>query len=193
MGAYGGQMRIYPIPPAVLEVKHRSWARAVFITQGASVLEDFRNPSSPGKRTITYPWPGDLVLYYQQKLIDGYGLVSAWLELSESTIVEVLDTVRNRTLNMALQIKDELGTSYADLRRIQPGDAAKIQSIVFNNIGGNTNVAFGGSVNARGQGQTVIAAGDRPVLDRVLSAAGLGREDLDGLTTAMQADGVRCS
>ena len=51
-----------------------------------------------------------------------------------------------RTLKMALEIKDELGTSYADLRQIKSKEAAtKIQNIIFQNTGGSTNVAFDGS------------------------------------------------
>jgi hypothetical protein len=186
-GAYGGELKNYPIPPAALEEKHRHWAREVYLPQGVSAYEGII--ASSDNTTMTFPWPGDMVLYYQQKLLDGYGLISAGLDVSKSAFIEALDTVRNRTLNMALQIKDELGTSYDDLRRIQSSDAAKIQSIVFNNIGGNSNVAFGGSVDA--SGQTIITVGDRKGLDAALSRAGLDKEDLDGLTGAIKADGPK--
>jgi hypothetical protein len=93
-------------------------------------------------------------------------------------------------LNMALQIKDELGTSYSDLRRIEPSNDAKIQSIVFQNTGGNTNVAFGqASVNASTNMEIVINIGDKQKLDQVLSAAGFEQADLERLTDAIQADG----
>jgi len=88
------------------------------------------------------------------------------------------------------RLKDELGTSYADLHRIESSDAAKIQSIIFQNTGGITNVGFGqSSVDASGQMQTNITAGDRKALDKILTKAGLEKPDLDALTEAMQVDG----
>jgi hypothetical protein len=103
-----------------------------------------------------------------------------------------MDTVRNRTLNMSLQIKDELGTSYEDLRKIDCKEkAANIQHIVFQNTGGNTNVAFQGSVDASGQQQLVINSGDRKALDEVLTRAGLDRTALEKLSEAMREDGEK--
>jgi len=191
MGPYGGELKNYPIPPAALEEKHRHWAREVYLPHGVSAYEEILKASD--ETAITFPWPGDMVLYYQQKFLDGYGLVSAWLVVSKNAFVEVLDTIRNRTLNMALQLKDELGTSYADLRKIESKETqANIQNIIFQNTGGNTNVAFGqANLDASGQSQTVIAVGDRQALDRVLSSAGLDKSDLDSLTEAIQVDGKK--
>lgn len=106
----------------------------------------------------------------------------------------MLDTIRNLTLKMALGIKDELGTSYADLHRIASNETAtRIENIIFQNTGGNTNVAFGqSSLDASGQQQqqqTVIAVGDRKALDAVLRKAGLEKADLESLTEATEDDG----
>ena len=191
MGAYGGEMKNYPIPPAALEEKHRHWAREVYLSQGVSAYANLLGASD--ETTITFPWPGDMVLYYQQKFLDGYGLISACLVVSKNVFVELLDTIRNRTLNIALQIKDELGTSYADLRRIESKEMqANIQNIIFQNTGGNTNVAFGqANVNASGQVQVVINEGDRKKLDEILTKAGLDTSDLEELTAAIHEDGGR--
>ena len=145
------------------------------------------NPSG----RLTFPWEANFVVYYQDKLMQG-GFIchSAWQEISFSTVAEMLDTIRNRTLNMALQIKDELGTSYTNLRNIEPGETAtKIQSIIFQNTGGNTTVAFGQANVDASQHQTVIAVGDRQALDKALTGAGLEKQDLDTLTDAIDSDG----
>lgn len=188
-GAYGHELRNYPIPPAVLKEKDRHWAREVHLVEGVSGYEEILKASE--KATITFPWPGDMVLHYQQKLIDGYGLVSAWLTVSKNAIVEVLDTVRNRTLNMALQIKDELGGSYADLDKLDSAEAEKVQNIIVQNIYGGTNyVSLGDmSVEAPTHIETVINVGDRPKLDELLNAAGLKPADVKKLTKAIEADG----
>src|SRR5258708_6045324 len=104
-GSYGGELKNYPIPPASLEEKHRHWAREVYLMQGVSAYEDILRASDGA--TIAFPLPGDILLSYQQQFLHAHGLISAWLVVSKNAFVEVLDTVRNRTLNIALQIKDE--------------------------------------------------------------------------------------
>jgi len=137
MGAYGRELKNYPIPPAALEENHRHWAREVYLPQGVSAYEEILKASD--ETTITFPWP------------------------------------------------------YADLRKIESKETqANIQNIIFQNTGGNTNVAFGqANLDASGQSQTVIAVGDRQALDRVLSSAGLDKSDLDSLTEAIQVDGKK--
>jgi hypothetical protein len=124
-----------------------------------------------------------MVGYYQTKIIPNFVCHAAWQELSASTLAEVLDTIRNRTLNMALQIKDELGTSYTDLRDVKPQSADRIQNIVINAVGGNVAV---GSIDA--SKSATIIAGDRKSLDTALLKAGLENQDLDQLTHAIYAD-----
>jgi hypothetical protein len=159
------------------------------LSQGLSAFQDVPNQAEDG---ISFPWPGNLVICYQDRFFQGtYRLISAWQEISKSQIAEMLDNVRNRTLNMALQIKDELGTSYTELRKIESKEKeASIQNIIFQNTGGNTNVAFGqGNVDASGQVHVVITPGDRNALDQVLVRAGLELAALEKLTEAIQKDG----
>lgn len=188
-GTYGGELKNYPIPPAVLEEKDRTWAREVHLMQGVSGYQELLKASDA--TTITFPWPGDMVLYYRQKLIDGQGLVSAWLTVSKNAIVEVLDTVRNRTPNVALQIKDELGGSYGDLDKLDSTEADKVQNIIVQNIyGGTSYLSLGDmSVEAPTHIETVINVGDRQKLDELLNAAGLEPADVKKLTKAIEADG----
>jgi AbiTii len=191
IGPFHAQYNRFAIPSVALEERHREFGERVYLLQSVSAYTDVLSGrgSSSSSSVLTFDWDPNMVAYYQRKLMaNGFVCISAWQEIPVNALAEVLDTIRNRTLNMALQIKDELGTSYADLRRIAPGEASKIQSIVFNNVGGSTNVAMGGStVNAT----TVIAVGDRRALDDALSALGMDKQDLDGLTEAMKRDGEK--
>jgi hypothetical protein len=193
LGRFNAQYNRHIIPSIVLEEKHRDFAEQVYLTQSVTAYADILRATekSPGG-CFTFNWDPNMVGYYQAKLLDGFICHAAWQEVPLSALAEMLDIIRNRTLNMALQIKDELGTSYTDLRRIEPQEAKKVDSIIIQTTGGYTNVAFGqGVVDAPGQGQTVIAVGDRRALDKVLTAAGLEKDDLDSLTQAMDADGER--
>src|SRR6266480_933120 len=109
-GQFGSGARNWPIPSAALNKEHRDFGEVVYLTQAVSAYQDVSNDEHDN---ITFPWPSNLALLYQSRFFQGrYVLVSAWQEISKSTIVELLDSIRNRTLNMALQLKDELGTSY---------------------------------------------------------------------------------
>jgi hypothetical protein len=169
-----------------LDKEHRSFAEEVYLTQAVSAYEDVARKS---EGEIQFPWPANMVIYYQKRFFQGrFALISAWQELPKNALIEMLDTIRNRTLKMALEIKDELGTSYADLRKIESSEA-KIQSIIFQNTGGNTNVAFGqASVDASTHTQNIMV-GDKQALKSVLSNAGLENADLQKLDEAIQADG----
>jgi hypothetical protein len=100
---------------------YKGYAEQVYLMQSVSAYADvIKDPKGSGR--LVFNWPPDLVLYYQNKLMQRFILHAAWQEIPVSAVVELLDSVRNRTLNMALQLKDELGTSFSDLTRIKPED-----------------------------------------------------------------------
>jgi len=188
-GPFGRAARNWPIPSVALKKEHRDLGEKVHLAQAVSAYQDVLTTADD---VLTFPWPNNFALLYQTHFFQGrYVLVSAWQEISKSAIVEMLDSIRNRTLNMALQLKDELGTSYTDLRKIESkGKEASIQNIIFQNTGGSTNVAFDhANVNATTQVQVVLNQGDRKALDEVLTSAGLDAPALRKLTEAIQGDG----
>ena len=188
-GPFGQEMRNYPIPPVALDKEHRAWAERLPLVQGASAYEDaLKNAQS---RSLVYYWPANMAIYYQKRFFEGkFALITAWQEVPKSAIVELLETIRNRTLNMALAIKDELGTSYQNLQKISSSEAAKVESIVVQHIQGNNYFAAGNmAIDASTNTEVVINVGDKQKLDEVLSAAGLESADVKRLTEAIQADG----
>ena len=194
VGPFHAEYRNYPIPSVSLEENHRDLGERVHLVQSVSAYADvLRDPKST-KSGLVFDWDPNMVVYYQNKLMrGGFILLIAWQTIPASAVAEMLDTIRNRTLNMALQIKDELGTTYKDFAKNTSKEAeTKIQRPIFQNTGGNTNVAFGQStLDASTQGQTIIEIGDRKALDNALRKAGLDDSDLDGLTEAMRVDGAK--
>jgi hypothetical protein len=178
---YGGrQLRGWQIPAAVLEEEHRKWALETSLIHPVSTYEEL----SMGDGDIQSPWNPDLVLYYQQRIpLQGYALISAWQEIPKGGIVALLDTIRTRVLNMALEIKSEIGESDADLKKITPLDAKRVDQTIVNNIyGGNVYVATGDStMNAttiQHQQQNIVA-GDWDHLAKVLRTAGVSEPELE--------------
>jgi hypothetical protein len=188
-GVGGAVVRNYPIPPAVLEQRHQVLAEKAPLLQAVSAYEDA--VATVGD-SVQLNWPGNIVLYYQRRLMDGYALVSAWQKIPKSSLVELLDTIRNRTLKMALEIKDELGSAATDLRSISPAEVRRVEQTVVNNIYGGTNYLASGQSQMTASTTavyTAISVGSRQELDAVLLKSGLTPTDLQELTQAVQADG----
>ena len=139
-----------------------------------------------GQRFV-YQWNANLVGYYQDKFIEGHVLTDAWQEVSFGTMAGLLDTIRTRVLNMALDIKSEVGESDTDLKRVLPNstEGEKVNRIVINNI-------FGGTVYQSDQ-QNIniqnISAGNWEELQKALLSFGIGQNDVDDLSKEMQSDG----
>ena len=125
--------------------------------------------------------------YYQDKLLDnGMVLVSAYQTLSLSTVAGLLDNVRNRTLNMALELQSEIGSQ--DLKNITPAEVAQVDRTIINNIHGGTNYFASGQAQVTTHTQNIIL-GDRKQLETVLKQYGLSDEDVLKLSQAETADG----
>jgi hypothetical protein len=190
-GPFGSGWNHLPIPPAVLEKEHQKFAVRVPLIQAVSAYEDIVSHSSSGG-SITVQWPANLVLYYQSKISQGMSLVAAYQEIPRSGLVEVLEAVRNRTLNMALELKAELG-EVQDISRVSAGHAAQIERVIVNNIfGGNVYVSAGQStmnaITVQQQQQNIVA-GDWAHLEEVLRNAGIDQPELDELSKADEQDG----
>ncbi len=189
-GSFAGPLRSWSnkhiIIPAVMDKDHRHYAENVDIVQSVSALNDLLNADTT-KGVLAAHWSPNMVAFYSDKLWQGWICHDAWQEIPKSTLVGVLDSVRNITLRMALEIKEELGTSYADLNRIKPEQAERAKTVVINNLNNlGGNVAFG---NMDASGQTIIIAGDRKSLDMALTKAGLDATDLSELTESIHNDG----
>jgi hypothetical protein len=188
-GSFGRQLRGWQIPAAVLEEEHRRWATDVSLVHPIGAYEDL----SKGDGSVESPWDPNLVLYYQQRIpLQGYYLISAWQEIPTSAIVGMLDTVRTSVLNMALEIKSEIGETDADLKKIAPQDAKKVDQTVTTYIyGGSVNISTGESAvnTATIQQQQNIVAGDWEHLAKVLRSSGVSEPELRELSKAVEEDG----
>ncbi|MGA3055769.1 MAG: hypothetical protein ABSD63_16305 [Candidatus Korobacteraceae bacterium] len=125
----GSAMNHWPIPPALLEPRHQRFAKEVRLTQAISAYE---NLTTKAKGNSAISWPTNLVLYYQDKIENskGMNLVAAYQEITQGALVELVDAVRTRVLNMALEIQSEVGENDVDLKHITPREAKKLDQAV---------------------------------------------------------------
>lgn len=185
----GSQLNHFTIPPAVLDEKHRRFATTVHLAQAIAAYEDLvKSAKANGK--ITLHWPADLVLHYQERipLSQPMAFVAAYQEIPKSALIELLDTVRNRVLNMALEIQSEVGESDEDLKRLTPNAEAKIEGFVNQQIfNGNVYIASGeSSITIQ---QQSIAVGNWNQLEQALRSSGISQPEFERLADAMAQDG----
>jgi AbiTii len=177
-----------PVPAGLMDKDHRWAAETVHLAQPVSAYENVLRSSSEGN-SLTYQWRADMVVYYQERFIPGHVMTTAWQEVPPSAIAGMLDTIRTRVLNVALDIKKEIGESDADLKKIEPNSekAEKVNHIVINHI-------YGGTVYV-GDQQTIntqnIAVGNWQELTKALLAAGIQERDIGELSHAIEQDGKK--
>jgi hypothetical protein len=179
------------IPSGALEKNHRAFAETVYIAQPIGTLEDTLKSSS--NTTLSFPWDANLVAYYREKLLNSWQLFSAHQSVAKGVIAGIVDTVRTRVLNMALEIQSDVGGKAGDLDDITPEELKKVDQTIVNNIfGGNVYVSTGQSTmtaNTVQQQQQNIVTGDWEHLAQVLRSAGVSEAELAELPDMVKADG----
>jgi AbiTii len=122
------------IPPGAMEEGHRYVAREVRLCEPVSAYE---NALKAGKEYVfRYDWPADILAHYQAEFIERHALTHAWQEVPFGAIAGMLDTIRTRVLNVALDIEREIGETDADLKKV-PDSSHTVESvnhIVINHI-----------------------------------------------------------
>jgi hypothetical protein len=143
------------------------------------------------KDVLRAEWPSDVIGYTNRlmqqgkvNLYDGLGLQSAWRAVPKTMLIGVVDKVRTRILDLALELEKtapDAGQTDA------PSLPADTRNSVINMIyGGSTNIAVGSS-NVT---QTVnVPAGDREALDKRLTELGVPEPDIEQLHRAIEQDG----
>ena len=174
-----------PIPVGGMEKEHRWAAETVRLGEPVSAYEN--SLKSTDAHALTYQWPADMVVHYQQRFMPRHALATAWQDVPFSAIAGMLDTIRTRVLNIALDLKREIGVSDADLKKVELNskEAEKVNHIVINHIyGGTVYVADQQTINTQN-----IAVGNWPDLEKALLAVGIQKGDIGELSHAIERDG----
>jgi hypothetical protein len=180
---FGGiQYRSRPIPSTALQPEHRWAATIVRLTEPVSAYESLDAPDG----VLVYEWPGDMIAYYQQKLLRGCVLMTAWQQVPKSVFAGLLDTVRTRVLTTAIDIKNDLeqtGVDLADIKQDSP-EAEKVQQTVVQHMYGPVYIAAGSQViNTQN-----IAVGNWDNLRTVLKGSGIDDANLGELHDTLEHD-----
>jgi AbiTii-like protein len=134
IGPGGSRIDDQPLTPSVLKPEHRDWTRVANLTQPIASYELFNTDANP-----QIPWPPGLTAMYQTKFFPHYVLNRAWQEIPASAFVGLKDTVRNRILSLALELKSQLVDVSDKPEQLAPEKVD--QSVVFHIYGNNNIIA----------------------------------------------------
>lgn len=177
-GPFGSSISNQPIPSAILKADHRHWAETARLMQPVASYE------GAGDNAIIN-WPTNLTLIYQTKIIDGYGLASAWQELPGSLLVGVVEIVRNKVLKFALEIRQELKEVGDKPASVPP---ERVEAAVINYIFGGQNIIAGTAKDFTQVGSIEIAEGDIDGLSAALKTLDVKQNEIEALKRAIEAD-----
>jgi hypothetical protein len=179
----GGWIPSRPLPLAVLEQRHRDYlARSSRFNAPIAVYEN-RGKKSADNAII--PWPPDLIVMYQTKFIEGYALSQAWQEVPDAFMQGIVETVRNRVLRFALEIRDQLGEAHGKPEELPP---QKVEAAVTNYIYGGVNVIASSASGFTQIGQINVARGDFDGLANALRKIDTTDREIEDLQGAIEAD-----
>jgi hypothetical protein len=184
------QIKNFPVAPAFLEEQHRDLATTVRLREPLSSYEELMRSDCTD---FAVEWPANLVLYYQRRIQteNGCYLVDARQSVPRSAFAQVFDAVRNRTLNMALEIRASLGGSDAELENVSKQAAAQVERTITTNIYGGVNVIASDRSQVSStvsNVQNVISPGNEAQLKAALRSTGLPEESLRDLSEAIRED-----
>ncbi len=184
-GPYGASISSAPIPFAVLPLKVRRQYADYECRQSIASIEGLMGKNKNGVLSVM---TGDMAMFLGDKVYRGYNCIQAWGEFGTMALTEVINSVRNRVLDFAIEIwkidpkAGELG-SYQNIIGVQ-----RVTQIF------NTTV-YGGSANLVGSAESStinfhIGVRDMDSLRNVLSANAVQDEDIQDLLNALTCDPV---
>jgi hypothetical protein len=178
----------------ILEERHRKFLEPAILVEPLASYEEgtskWKGDGSGGGK-FAMDWSPDLIVRYQEKFIPGYALAQAWQELPTGALISIVDTVRNRLLRFALELREELGV-VDDTPQGVPRE--KVDKAVNNYIFGGTNIIAGTASNFTQIGNAEVHPGDFGSLAGALAKLDISGQEIDALKHAIEEDktfGVR--
>lgn len=180
VGPRGSQIDNQPLSLHVMDEADRVRMNRCPLCQPASSYE-----RADQSKDAQLPWNPTLTVKYQSRFFNGWALNRAWQLIPGSVLVGLIETVRNRVLRFALELKDQLGPSTPDIENIP---SAIIDRSVVNHIyGGNITIA-GHAAHYSQISQTNIIEGDTESLQIALKNLGITDEGLAALRSGIAND-----
>ena len=184
LGPLQGQLHDQILSSGVLDEDHRWRATTAYLMEGIAAYEQVLGKNGEG--AVRLEWPGDLVVRYQDKFFKDWALNRAWQEVPIPGLAALVDNVRNRLLEFALEIQGEIGDTEVPLERIAPEIVeSAVTTIIY---GGHNVIASNIAGDVKQIGELNVVHGNFVSLARVLEEVGVPADELGALEKAIAED-----
>jgi AbiTii-like protein len=185
-GPFGSGLRNASIPRSAIPKEYRDWVDVSNMMQPIGAYEDLLRSGKTG--SFEAPWPADLVALVGQDIYEHMNCLGAWQAIPRGAVVALLDTVRNKVLNFALEI-ERLSPNAGEAPPGAPTIASeRVQQVFHTNIYGNVGNVASGAVNPQQSIGTMVTHEDFSSLARQLGALGITDSEIEDLKAAIEGD-----
>ena len=184
-GVGGQRLKNAPIGISSIPKVARTTLLGIKFGHGIASLENMVKGAN--KDVLERRWPADTYKKFGNSIYPNMELMEAWNVIPVSFIVGILDTVRNRVLNFALEIEEQYPDA-GNVLSISTPMSSKIQHIFNTTINGSVGNFATGSENFNQSAIMEISQGDFEGLSKFLKSLGLSNRDVKELHTAIKSD-----
>jgi len=185
-GPFGSGLRNVPIPPSCLPKELRDLVTTSYLTGPISSYASLIHTED--RDNAQESWPADMVAYYGNKIYRDMNCLAAWKVISYNALTALVDTIRTRVLNFALEIEGEAPDAGEASRNFPPLPQEKVSRVFNTYISGNVQNVATGSSNVSQNGSFMVTTGDFGSLGTYLSSLGVNPNDISDLDAAIQKD-----
>lgn len=178
------------IPLSVLPEELRPLYREAKLHDSIAEYADLVDKTNADNSGLHIPWPVHLAVKYAGKVATNGQCTSAWMELSPSELVGMLDQIKTRVLSFALEIEETF--PQADVAggatTLEKAEEARVTKIFNTTINGSVQNFAAGNADVTQSAVANVRTGDWDSLVSLLRGAGLQDSEITELQTAIQQD-----
>lgn len=174
------------VPTSDLPEKLRAWAETYACADSIGAIEKLI--ATADQHMIWMPWPHENVAFIPVVDIGGFGFrcTDACRCFSTEKLQSILDNVRNRVLDIVLDLGEQFPEQQDSEQQLTDLPAAQVQTIINNHIHGDfATVAAGAAVQ---QSVLSVQQNDIDSLIRAVKQLGLPQPDQEALRSAIEED-----
>lgn len=184
-GPFGSGLKNGVIASGHIPAEWRDALMKQYLHQGISAFEELAKGGM--KKDLQVPWPSDLI-FLANDVYEGMGCLSAWKVIPPTSVIELLDTVRNKILDFALEIESKAPDAGEASPSQKPVDQTEINRIFQTIVMGDVGTLVAGSSDFSVQTLNV-KQGDILSLESHLRTLGFELSDIADLKKAIANDG----
>lgn len=171
-----------PIPLSIVPEKFRDNIEHAYFRESVSALESLAKGKS-----LKSSWPPELIAMVGEDVYQYLSMIDAWRVIPNSVISGILDTVRNRVLNFAIELESSKVMDSQVEGLADEGSSTKIQNIFHTTILGDVNNLAVGTAEIK-QVSVHVKRADLESLRSFLCQFGFDEGDLTSLEEALKED-----